>query len=350
MTGVSVVLSIATALLAVFFGVTILNLHSSDAAGNAYAIAWAVAEFFVLWTLLGILLSIAAVRGGLPGWSKWIVFALYVVAGASELASLRMADYRGSSGLLVACLRVALIVSPVLLLVRAGFGTIPALGRSVSPDRITWWIAVPLLLLSLPPWLPLLRLMREIKAVQAEDAVAVQKADEEHNRIMQAVNEQSLLEVRALPASAPLSQVIVYSTTDYVPLRDAARERARTLVNRQAAAEEMINRGEQSVLRELAYLNLADTPALCQGARQVLHKIAQDLVPSQPDLKRAWFDEVEWQVDPYRASIEWLASHGCDIGAELALFEEVVLRSKATPKSERFQSWLTELKLKAQAR
>lgn len=133
----------------------------------------------MLWTLLGILLAIAAFRGGLPGWWNWIMFALYVLAGAVGLASLRMVDYRGSSRLLAACLTVALIVSPAMLLVGAAFGAIPELGRSVSADRITWWIAVPLLLLSLLPWLPPLRLTREIKAVQAEDALAVQRADEE---------------------------------------------------------------------------------------------------------------------------------------------------------------------------
>ncbi|HYL75445.1 MAG TPA: hypothetical protein VEU96_14630 [Bryobacteraceae bacterium] len=72
--GVSVVLFVAAALLAIFFGITILNLHGSDAAGNAYAIAWATAEF-LLWTLLGILF-----------------------AGAAEFAAVRMMDYRATHG------------------------------------------------------------------------------------------------------------------------------------------------------------------------------------------------------------------------------------------------------------
>jgi hypothetical protein len=128
-------LAVLATLLAAFFGMTILNLQSSDAAGNALAEVWAFYELVVLWILLGALLAVRGFQGAFPGLSGALVLVLYLLAGAAQVASLRLVSQREVQGVMLVCLQLALMASPVLLLVRAGWTLLPS-GARISP-RLT---------------------------------------------------------------------------------------------------------------------------------------------------------------------------------------------------------------------
>jgi len=237
---------------------------------------------------------------------------------------------------------LAIIFTPALILARAVWGLFP-IAQNVAPaSTATWATGIPLVLLSLLPWFPVWQRLRSIAAARAEDRIAVQQSDDEHQRTMEEVHEQSLATLRTMPADTPLAQVLVYTSDGYIPVHDAARERARTLANRQADAEHLLEQGEAGVLREIAYLDLAPTPSLCVKMRPVLRRVIQDFVPAQAT--RASFDEVEWQIAPFQRSIEWLAEHGCDCRAELQMLEDGAKRFQKTPGRGRFVAWLTPLK------
>lgn len=324
---VTLALAGVAALLAAFFAMTVLNLHTSDPAGNGLAQVWAVGELAVLWILLGALLAIRAFQGAFPGFAGPVVLALYVLSGAAQVASLRLVSQREAHGLVLLCLQVALIASPFLLLARGLW---------------TWGPALPLLLLSLMPWCPLWRTGQRIAAARAEGRAQSRQAEEEQERRMQAANAASLAALKAFSSTTPLSRVIVYTSTEYTPVRDAARERARTLEGRQAEAEAMLGQSDERAFREIAYLDLRNTPALCAGARSVLRKVTEDFAPTEAN--RTPFDELEWKIAPYRPSIAWLPARGCDCTGELAALEQAVRRTRSTPNRERFLAWLTDVR------
>ena len=64
-----------------------------------------------------------------------------------------------------------------------------------------------------------------------------------------------LREVRGFSTATPLSRIIFYMSSESPGLRDAARERARSIANRQAEAEQMLSAGDDRLLRQLAYLD-----------------------------------------------------------------------------------------------
>jgi hypothetical protein len=323
-------LAVLAALLTLVLAVWMFSLHSSDAAGNGLAQIYTAVEMLVLWVVLGALLIVCAVRKGFPGRSGWWMLAFTVVAD------------RHLGPIFELCLQLAIISTPALILARAAWGLFPIAQNVASASTAMWGTALPLVLLSLLPWLPVWQRSRLIAAARAEDRIAVQRADEEHQRTMEQVHEQSLANLRAMPAETPLAQVMVYTSDGYIPVRDAARERARTLANRQADAEHLLEQGEAGALREIAYLDLAPTPSLCVKMRPVLRRVIQDFAPVQAT--RATIDEVEWQIAPFQPSIEWLARHGCDCQAELQMLEDGAKRFRETPNRGRFLAWLAALK------
>jgi hypothetical protein len=270
------------------------------------------------------------------------MLALYVLAGVAEFTSFMVVAERQVGQVFQFCFQLAIIITPSLILARSAWGLFPSVQQIASADTAMRATVLPVALLSLLPWFPVWQRSRAIAAARAEDRIAVQQAGEEHQRTMEEVNAQSLASLRAKPADAPLSSVLVYMNDGYVPVRDAARERARTLERRQADAESLLGQGDAGVLREIAYLDLAATPALCENMRPVLRRVIQNFAPSRAG--QASFDEVEWQIASFEPSIEWLAKHGCDCGSELQLLTNAARGFRDTPGREQFLAWLTALK------
>src|SRR5579871_3503901 len=75
--------------------------NSSDAAGNGMASAFLALFAIVMWVLLAILLTMAAVKGDMPGWTKVAAFILVPASGVAAVMAgelIAELDKLGSSG------------------------------------------------------------------------------------------------------------------------------------------------------------------------------------------------------------------------------------------------------------
>jgi hypothetical protein len=162
--------------------------------------------------------------------------------------------------------------------------------------------------------------MRQSARHEQERREANARADEELRQIEAAAARAKVGKLRDLPESTPLESWIVH-TVDPSTRTEALRRIGR-LDSRQSEAEAKLARRDERVLRELPFLNLEATPALCQGAQVALLKESQDLKPTVPDPPD--FEVVRWRVERYLQAIAWLASHDCDCASAITALKEAV--------------------------
>jgi hypothetical protein len=114
------------------------------------------------------------------------------------------------------------------------------------------------------------------------------------------------------------------------------------LPNRQAEAEELLEKGDLRVFEALDRLDLAATPRLCAGARSCLRREAEILRPSAT---APTFDAAEARVNQAMRAVPWLLKSGCDarpeiggVAASVRLYPESYPRKWFLDYAERLQS------------
>jgi len=306
--GVSIGLSILVLLFWALTLVTLANLAGSDAAGNAYAQAYAAIEIFILWGLLAVIAVLAWAKGDVA-WPAALVAAVLIPAsGAMTFEALTLLSRPHLPPFLWPLVVPAL--TPPLILAYCIWALFPSL-RIAIPARLAGgviWGAVLLLCVSIVP-------LEKIRQ-HADDRItaALEKYEADYAK---------------LPADAPLWDVMPFLETRNTTKQNEILDRIRKREARQSEAETMLVRGDFS-LRYLKALDLTPTPSLCDKARALLRRQVEPLVLKTPNSKP--YKTIGAQVSDAADAMEWLVGYDCSCDAESTAWE-------AMAKSYEGSSW-----------
>jgi len=300
----AVVIAAGLSVLALFFYflqlAALSDLAGSDAAGNAYAQAYAAIEIIFLWLLLAAVTLIAFFKGAMPKPAA---------------------------------------VAALILVPASGFVALQALGllsRPHQPPHL-WPLIIPA---TVPPlvvaygfWALLPRMRAALRAPLVGAAVwglvfvlcaAIVPFDKIRNAAddrAAAVIEKYNADLAKLPADAPLWEWAPFFATRNSTQREEVLKKAARLDRRQADAELMLERGDFP-LGYIGELDLTPTPALCDSARALLRKRVAPLVLTVPESKP--FRAIAEDVADALAAMRWLIGYDCDASAEVAAWETMV--------------------------
>ena len=315
------------ALVATFF-----NLHSSDAAGNGLAQVYAVVNIVALWAVLLIVVVIGMASDGGPGWMKASAVLLTLFSGAAAMAALvLMTDRAGAPA--TWALAIPIFVPP-LLIAYAPWAYIAPLRKSLPVTTIALALGVPVLILSLSPWWPL---------VQRQQASAERRITNNARMMAQHATQDDdkrqsyFAKLASYTNETPLWDWLSLADRNS-PVRDQALAAIHSLPRRQADAELMLARGMGWPLLELPNLNVEATPELCAKARATLSKRAQDFRPVHATPPP--FGMEARNIEMFFPAMQWLVTHNCDCTAELA---EVATSVRAYPDLPERQNFLDRL-------
>jgi hypothetical protein len=290
----NIVLSVIAALLWALSLATLASLGNSDAAGNAIGEAYAAIQIIALWSLLTVLTVIACVKGTAPKAAK---AAALVIVPASGFAAMAAAD-----------LLARAYLSPFLWPL-----VIPAV---VPPLVVIWcWLALrgrtrmagialgalPVAMVAVCLLIQPLSLMR--KAVNAAETARLEKYDADLARV---------------PAGAPIWEWTPFLDTADSTKRAKVLDSIRSLDQRQAQAETMLDRGDFPIA-ELGSFDLDPTPVLCNKARSLLRRQVAPLVLNAPNSRP--YRDVARQVADAVAGMTWLVGYDCTCDAESIAWE-----------------------------
>jgi hypothetical protein len=294
-TGV-IVLSVIAALLWALSLATLASLGNSDAAGNAIGEAYAAIQIIALWSLLTIMTIIAGVKGAAP---KPALAAALVIVPASGFVAMAAAD-----------LLARAYLSPFLWPL-----VIPA---AVPPLVVIWCFlalrgrtrmagialgALPVAMVAVCLLIQPLSLMR--KAVNDAETARLEKYDADLARV---------------PAGAPMWEWTPFLDTADSTKRAKVLDSIRSLDQRQAQAETMLDRGDFPIA-ELGSFDLDPTPALCGKARSLLRKQVVPLVLNAPNSRP--YRDIAVQVSDAVSGMSWLVGYDCSCDAESSAWESM---------------------------
>jgi hypothetical protein len=307
------------------------DFHKSDAAGNAMTQGFAFLLAIVLWLMLGALLLISGARNKVPVVSTLVTLVLYVGAIAGYVVALNILKELASGDRFESLLRIVVMTCPWAVVFYCLWNFFPGV-RSVVPTAAANCIAaVPLLVLAVVPWLA----KGPTNAMMAARRQAYQDAYDQQQKLIQTIN--------ALPADTPLTAFLGYTEAPSSDASGAAISRMRTLPKRQSEAEELLRKQDLRLLRVLADLDVTMSPALCEGGRQSIRKLAEQFKPATPAPP---FASVEDKLNMYTTSMRWLRDNGCDCKEEIRAFEQTVrLYPESYPRK-----WLTDYLLELQGK
>jgi hypothetical protein len=333
------ILAAIPAVLAVFLWAALiailLNLHSSDPAGNGLAQVYAVVTVFALWALLLVIVVIAVAAGPGPGWMKAGAVLLCLLSCAAALAALELMSQRGSHRVNWPIVVAAIV--PPLLIAYGAWAWIPSLHGSVPAGTVALAIGLPVLALSLAPLPPIIERSSRIAATRATNEVkfAAQLAEQR-----QAKRQEQLARLASLTQDTPLWDWLSLVDKDS-EVRERALAAIRTLRRRQADAELMLGRGMSAPLLEAQDLDLQATAAFCASARAYLHARAENFRPKADPPPYAFAAP---RIEMFLPTMEWLVRNGCDCSAELAEIADAVRGYPDSPERQQFLDRLARLR------
>jgi hypothetical protein len=291
-----IVLSVVAGLLWLLHLATVATLGHSDAAGNGIEEAYAAIQLIALWSLLTIMTGIASLKGSA---SRPAMAAALVVVPASGFVAMAAADLLTRSHL-----------SPYLWPI-----VIPA---AVPPLAVLWCIfalrertrisdtavgALPAVVLAVCLLIQPLSRLRQ--AVDDAETARLEKYDADLARV---------------PENAPLWDWTPFLDTQDGTKRDMVLGRIRSIGQRQAQAEAMLDRGDFPI-GELGSFDLDPTPGLCEKARSLLRRRVEPLVPKTPGTRP--YSDIALQVADAVAGMNWLVGYDCSCDAESTAWESM---------------------------
>jgi hypothetical protein len=297
-TGVSIILAAIASLLWLFAIAVLSDLGRSDAAGNALGQAYAAILIILLFVLLAILAIVAAVKGTSP---KWAVVAATILIPASGIATMIALDLLARP--YEAPFRWPLVVPaliPPLIIAFCLWALLPSLrGRRFAHATPTVvWSAVALLCLAVWP----------LTQIRAGVVAQFEQGREKYAR-----------DFAAMRPDAPLWEWTPFLDTPGETRSGDARDRIKVLPNRQSEAGVMLERGDFP-LRYLASFDLTPDAALCEKARGLLRRQAEQRMPKSANRP---YREVARAVDDAINAMYWLVGYGCSCDAETLAWETV---------------------------
>jgi hypothetical protein len=324
----SILLLLASLLIFAVGGMA-FDFHKSDAAGNGMTQGFAFLLGIVLWLLLGIVLLMSGTRNKLPGIAILIALLLYAGGAAGYFVALNILKELASGDRFEFLLRMVVVTCPWAAVWYCLWNFFPGV-RNVIPTLAANCIAmVPVLVLAAVPWL----VQEPSNAIMAARRQAYQDAYDKQQKL--------IVEINALPADTPLTTFLGYTEVDRTgDARGAAISRMRTSPRRQSEAEELLRKQDTRLLSVVADIDLAMSPALCEGGRQSIRKLAEQFKPAAPAPP---FASVEDKLNTYTTSIRWLRDNGCDCKEEIGAFEQTVRLYPESYPRKWFTDYLLEL-------
>ncbi len=337
-------MSIAAAVLIVLAGIltvgvaaNVASLHSSDAAGNGMADAFAWFQAVANWGILAILLLICSARGGFPGFSGVAMLIAFLFGMVAQVFALQILTASKVHGAAATLLPAVLLMAPVLILVRAAWGIFPPF-RTAVPELAGSWAPIGILILvCLIPFPFRSSYTTERTAARAVAATARQESQAQKKAQDEQRIQETLAKIAAFPSDSNLFSAIEYCADPEPAIREAARAKARMFSKRQSDAEGFLAQSHDATLRELPNFDLKATPAVCASAKKMLAGKAA-VKPFDNDPIR--IEDAEREIGQYVDSMRWLLANACDCKAEIAGMEEAVRRFANSPRREKL---LTDL-------
>jgi hypothetical protein len=291
-----IVLSIVIGLIWVLHLATVASLGHSDAAGNGIGQAYAAIQIIALWLLLTIMTVIAIAKGAAP---KPAMVAALVIVPVSGFVAMAAADLLARSHLspflwpiIIPALVPPLVVAWCLLALSASM-------RLVVVKVAAGALLAAILAVCVSIW-PL-SLMRN--AVDDLEAARLEKYDTDLARV---------------PANAPLWEWTPFLDTQDSTKRAKVLDSIRSIDQRQAQAEAMLDRGDFPI-GYLGSFDLDPTPALCEKAHSLLRRLVEPLVLKTPDPKP--YSDIALPLADAISGMNWLVGYGCACDAESAAWE-----------------------------
>jgi hypothetical protein len=284
-----VVWALALALLA--------NLSGSDAAGNAFAQAYAAIAVILLWLLVIALAVVAALKGAMPRVAMVAAFILLPASGVVAMEALELLSRPYEPPFLWPIVIPAAV--PPLVIGFCFWALLPS-WRAAIPARLAVaaaWGATLVLCLSIVPFMQMREHARDVE---------------------QAAREKYEADLAALPADAPLWDWVPFLATRNATKAAEVIERIRVLPRRQSEAELMLQRGDFP-LGQLGSFDLTPTPALCDKARGLLRRRVAPLVPKTANARP--FTDVAAPVSDAVSAMQWLVGYECACDAEATAWQ-----------------------------
>jgi hypothetical protein len=293
----AVVLGVVALLLWLLQLATVFSLGRSDPAGNAIGQAYAAIQIILLWLALTVMTSVASLKGTAPRPAKFAALIIVPFSGVVALAAADLLARPEVSPFLwpvvIPALVPPLVVAWCFLALRAA-ALRPFVTRVVATALLGATLAVCASLW--PFWL-----MRN--AADGAETARREKYDADLARV---------------PANAPL-----WDWTPFLDTRDDTRrakvlDSIRSIDQRQAQAESMLDRGDFPI-RYLGFFDLDPTPALCAKARNLLRSRVGLLELKTPNARP--YADIAGQVSDAVAAMEWLVGYDCPCDAESTAWE-----------------------------
>jgi hypothetical protein len=273
------------------------DLRGSDAAGNAYAQAYAAFALIILWFLLAVLGLVAWANGNMSMPGGIAALVLIPASGVAAFAAQGLLTYPHLPPFLWPI--VAPAAAPPLIVAFCFWALLPATHRYL-PARAAVGIAWGGVLIACLAILPL-QSVRE----SAREQIA-------------AVDRKYADDFAVLPPDAPMWAITPFLNAPNQILAGEALDRIRPSPRRQADAETMLERGDFP-LGYLGRFDLNPTPAICEGARGQLRRRAEALVLKRGESKS--YDVIAQDVSDAVTAISWLIDYDCPAGPEAAVWE-----------------------------
>jgi hypothetical protein len=290
----AIVLSALIGLLWTLNLATLASLGNSDAAGNGIGEAYAAIQIILLWSLLTVLTVVACVKGAAPTAAKAAALVIVPVSGFAAMAAADLLARAYLSPFLWPIVIPAAIPPLVVIwcfLALRGRTRLAGIALGALP------VAVMAVCLLIQP----LSLMR--KAVNDAETARRQKYDTDLARV---------------PAGAPMWEWTPFLDTADSTKRARVLDSIRSLDQRQAQAETMLDRGDFPI-GELGSFDLDPTPVLCDKARSLLRRQVVPLVLNAPNSRP--YRDVARQVADAVAGMNWLVGYDCTCDAESIAWE-----------------------------
>jgi hypothetical protein len=327
--GTLVLLVLASMLYALMLA-NLTDSSGTDAAGRGLNQAFAALVGLLLWSVLAILLVVAAVKGAMPPAGLAAILLLPASAVGAVVAAGLVEREPGWPIVVPALL-------PPLIAAYAVWARLPQLHARLKPLPTSLAIGAAIVALSAAPFIARSIAERPDPARDARLAAEYQARQAEEQRQMKEAQEREAAKFAALGPDSSMADYLAFAYGDH---SREVRVGIRKVKSRQADAVALLQQGKLGSLVSLLEFDVEATPALCRAFGDALAGAARGVDPKvRSDYLTAAID-LEWQLP----NMQWLVGEHCDLKESLALLEKNVRAVADSSRMTKFADTLAGLR------